>query len=62
MSVSHFQASLEALGEAMRDVESALEEMRAEQDALAGHIFIARRHYRKMPDVKSDKRRATAAG
>jgi hypothetical protein len=35
--------------------------MRAEHDPLALHIFISRRQYRNMPDVKSGKRRAVAA-
>jgi len=30
---------------AMREVNSAIEEMRAEHDPLAWHIFVSRRHY-----------------
>ena len=39
----------------------ALEEMRAEPDPLAVHIFVSRRQYRNMPDTKSGKRSETAA-
>jgi hypothetical protein len=35
--------------------------MRAEHDPLVVHIFIARRHYRNMPDTKSRSRREVAA-
>ncbi len=38
-----------------------MEEMRAEKDPLAVHIFVSRRNYRKTHDTKSGKRRDTAA-
>jgi hypothetical protein len=55
------QRALENLGAAIREVEGVLQEMRTEQDPLAVHIFVSRRHYRSMPDTKSGKRRDTAA-
>jgi hypothetical protein len=35
--------------------------MKAEQDPLASHIFVSRRHYRNVNDTKSGKRRETMA-
>jgi hypothetical protein len=35
--------------------------MKAEQDPLASHIFISRRHYRNVNDRKSGKRREMTA-
>ncbi len=45
----------------MREVDAAVQEMRAEHDPLAVHIFVSRRQYRRMPDTKSGKRLGTAA-
>ena len=45
----------------MREVDVALEEMRAEHDPLAVHIFVSRRQYRTLPDTKSGKRAELAA-
>jgi len=53
--------ALEALADAIRDVESLLGEMRADHDALAAHIFVARRLYRQIQDTKSGRRRETSA-
>jgi hypothetical protein len=50
------QAALERLTAAIRDVETELA-MKAEQDPLASHIFISRRHNRTANDTKSGKRR-----
>lgn len=59
--IGRLQNALKDLSEAIREVEAALEETRAEHDALALHIFTARRHYRMMADTKSGKRRNIAA-
>ncbi len=61
MRVSRLQTALAQLNQAMREVDAAVQEMRAEHDPLAVHIFIARRQYRRMPDTKSGKRLGTAA-
>ncbi|MEY2493810.1 MAG: hypothetical protein QOJ45_302 [Verrucomicrobiota bacterium] len=53
--------ALNNLSAALRETEAALEEMRAEADPLALHIFVARRQYRNMPDTKSGKRTEVAA-
>jgi hypothetical protein len=53
--------ALRHLGESLRETEAALEEMRAESDPLAVHIFVSRRLYRNMPYTKSGKRTGTAA-
>jgi hypothetical protein len=53
--------ALNNLSAALRETETALEEMRAESDPLAVHIFVSRREYRHMPDTKSGKRRELAA-
>ena len=58
---SRLQNALNTLGEAIREVEAALEETRAEHDPLALHIFTSRRHYRSMRDTKSGKRHDVAA-
>jgi hypothetical protein len=49
--------ALEKLTKAIREVEAVVENMRAEHDPLASHIFISRRHYRNPNDTKSGKRR-----
>lgn len=61
MRASRFRTALDSLSAAMREVETALEEMRAEHDPLAVHIFVARRAYRHTHDTKSGKRRALNA-
>jgi hypothetical protein len=55
------QKALTNLNEALHETETALNEMRAERDPLAVHIFVSRRQYRNMPDTKSGKRREVAA-
>ena len=57
MRAAHLQDALERLTAAIREVESELAAMKAEQDPLASHIFISRRHYRNANDTKSGKRR-----
>jgi hypothetical protein len=49
--------ALEKLTKAIREVEAAVETMRAEHDPLASHIFLSRRHYRNANDTKGGKRR-----
>jgi phage shock protein A len=61
MRANRLQNALTHLSEAIQEAEAALEEMRAESDPLAVHIFVARRQYRNMPDTKSGKRHETAA-
>ena len=61
MQANRLQSALKHLSEAVREAEAALEEMRAESDPLAVHIFVSRRQYRNMPDTKSGKRSETAA-
>ncbi len=61
MRVDRLQAALAQLNEAMREVDAALQEMRAEHDPLAVHIFVSRRQYRRTPDTKSGKRLGVAA-
>jgi hypothetical protein len=53
--------ALEKLTQAIREVEAVVETMRAEQDPLASHIFISRRHYQNLSDTKSGKRRGMNA-
>ena len=53
--------ALKQLIHAIGEVEAVLEEMRAEHDALALHIFVSRSQYRHAPDTKSGKRGETSA-
>ena len=48
--------ALTNLGEAVKETEAALEEVRSESDPLAAHIFISRRQFRNVPDTKGGKR------
>jgi hypothetical protein len=61
MRAARLQDALERLTAAIRDVESELAAMKAEQDPLASHIFISRRSYRNLNDTKSGKRREMTA-
>ena len=61
MRANRLQNALKHLSEAIQEAQAALEELRAEPDPLAVHIFISRRQYRNMPDTKSGKRHETAA-
>jgi hypothetical protein len=61
MRATRLQGVLERLTPAIRDVESELAAMKAEQDPLASHIFISRRNYRNVTDTKSGKRREMIA-
>lgn len=61
MRANRLQDALKQLSVALQEAEAALEEVRAESDPLALHIFISRRQYRTMPDTKGGKRHQTAA-
>jgi len=57
MQANRLHNALRNLSEAIREVESVLEAMRGEHDALAVHIFVSRRQYRQANDTKTGKRR-----
>ena len=61
MRSRRLQNALKNLSQAVREVDAALEETRAEHDPLALHIFTARRQYRSLHDTKSGKRHDMAA-
>ena len=61
MRASRFSDALQRLSEAISEVEAALEEMSAQHDRLASHIFASRRRYREARDSKSGRRRETVA-
>ena len=61
MRPNRLQNALATLGDAMLEVNAAIEEMRRDHDPLASHIFISRRHYRNAHDTKGSKRREVAA-
>ena len=54
MRAARLQDALERLTAAIRDVESELAAMKAEQDPLASHIFVSRRSYRNVNDTKTE--------
>ncbi len=57
MGAKRLQDALDSLSTAIRDVEHAIADMRANHDPLAFYIFTARRRYRAVHDTKSGKRR-----
>ena len=61
MRATRLENALKQLVAAIRAVETELAAMKAEQDPLASHVFISRRHYRNANDIKSGKRRETNA-
>lgn len=61
MGANRLQQALTNLHNVVREVEAALDEMRAEHDPLAVHIFVSRRTYRHIADTKSGKRRRVSA-
>ena len=61
MQANRLRVAIKHLTEALRETEAALEEMHADSDPLAVHIFVARRQYRNLSDTKSGKRREIAA-
>lgn len=61
VQANRLREALKALSAAIHEAEAALEEVKAEPDPLAVHIFVSRRQYRNFPDNKSGKRRDVAA-
>ena len=61
MRPSRLQNALASLGDAMSEVNAAIEEMRSEHDPLASHIFVSRRVYQAKSDTKSGKRHHLSA-
>jgi len=61
MQANRLRVAIKNLADALRETEAALEELQAESDPLAAHIFIARRQFRKAPDTKGGKRSEIAA-
>jgi hypothetical protein len=61
MRANRLQSALNNLSVALREAEAALEEMRAEADPLAVHVFVSRRQYRNTQDSKSGRRHEAAA-
>lgn len=61
MQSGKLEVALKNLKSAIQQVEILVEEMRADKDPLAVHIFVSRRNCRKTHDNKSGKRRDTAA-
>jgi hypothetical protein len=55
--VGRLHKALCNLSALIREVEAALDEMKADHDALASHIFVSRRNYRNVTDTKGGKRR-----
>ena len=61
VQANRLRLAIENLSGALRETEAALEELRADSDPLAVHIFVARRQYRNVPDTKGGKRSEVAA-
>jgi hypothetical protein len=61
MSANRLQDALRQLSAAIQEADAALEEMRAEPDPLAVHIFVSLRQYRYMARHQGRKRHAMAA-
>ena len=61
MRAGRLHSALQRLTAAIQDVENELAAMKAEQDPLASHIYVSRRHYRHANDTKSGKRREIKA-
>ena len=53
MQTRKLQEALENLKAAIQEVERVVEELHAEKDPLAVHIFVSRRNYRKVNDTKA---------
>ena len=56
-----FKNALTALGDAMREVNAAIDEMRRQHDPLASHIFVSRCLCQTKSDTKSGKRHYLSA-
>lgn len=61
MRARRLHDALAQLSAAISEAEAAINELKAEHDPLALHVFSARRDYRKMTDTKSGKRHERAA-
>jgi hypothetical protein len=61
MQSRKLREALRNLAAAILAVEVLMEEMHAEKDPLAVHIFVSRRNYRNVHDMKGGKRREVAA-
>jgi hypothetical protein len=61
VQANRLRVAIKNLTDALRETEAALEELRADSDPLALHIFVARRQYRNIPDTNSGKRSEIAA-
>jgi hypothetical protein len=61
MQSRKLQDALKNLRAVIQEVETVVEEMQAEKDPLAVHIFVSRRQYRNAHDTKGGKRREVAA-
>jgi hypothetical protein len=61
VQANRLRVAINNLAGALRETEAALEELRADPDPLAFHIFVARRQYRNIPDTKGGKRSEIAA-
>ena len=61
MPPNRLQNALATLGNAILEVNAAIEEMRSEHDPLASHIFVSRRLYQNMSDTKDGKRHRLSA-
>lgn len=61
MHASRLIDALKNLSLGIRQVEKILEEMRAEHDPLAVHIFVCRRQYRNTEFTKGGRRREMSA-
>jgi hypothetical protein len=61
MHARQLQDAPDNLCKAIRGVEAVVQEIRAEHDPLASHIFVSRRTYQNMNDTKSNKRHYRAA-
>jgi hypothetical protein len=61
VQANRLRVAIKNLAGALRETEAALEELRADSDPLAVHIFVARRQYRNLPDTKGGRRSEIAA-
>jgi hypothetical protein len=61
MQPRKLQDALKNLKAAIQKVERVVEELHAGKDPLAVHIFVSRRNYRNVHDMKGGKRREVAA-
>jgi len=53
MCPNRLQNALAALGDAMREMNAAIDEMRSEHDPLASPIFVSRRLYQRQSDTRA---------